>query len=61
MTNACEWRSGRVDGGAHHGLGAEGELEDALRVEGPVFSEPPSDGEASVCGGDVVLAAFERH
>ena len=47
--------------GAHHRLGAEGELEDALREEGPVFEEPAPDGKASVCGGDVVLATFERH
>ena len=61
MTSAFKWRSGRVDDVAHHGLGALGELVDALGPEALVFGGLASDGEASVYGGDVVIAAFEGH
>ena len=46
---------------AYDGLGALGELVDALGPEALVFGGLASDGEASVYGGDVVIAAFEGH
>ena len=61
MTRAFKWRSGRVDDGAHHGLSALGQLVDALGSEALVFRCLAYDGEASIYGGDVVIAAFEGH
>ena len=57
MLSPCEG----CEDGTHHGLGALRELVDALRHSVGVFHRLAPDGGASVCGGDVVLTAFEGH